>query len=99
MPEIKLTITDDNGTETVCDKFFALSVADSPFGKHVINYAHMVDVDTIALSMFNVVCEVMDLSPKKALKYIHNLYKASVIQSTIVKKEGYGRDHLHDFHS
>lgn len=88
MPEIKLTITNDDGTETVCDKFFALSVTDSPFGKYVINYAHMVDVDTIAIASFNLVCEVMDLSPKKALKYIHSLYKTSEIQSTIVKRRG-----------
>ena len=99
MPEIKLTITDDNGVETACDNFYALLVTNSLFGKHVINYAHMVDVDTIAIASFNLVCEVMDLSPKKALKYIHVLYKAAEIQSTIVKKEGCGRDHLHDFHS
>ena len=88
MQGFKLTITNDDGTETVCDKFFALSVSDSPFGKHVINYAHMVDVDTIAIASFNLVCEVMDLSPKKALKYIHSLYKASEIQSTTVKRRG-----------
>ena len=88
MPEIKLTITNDDGTETVCDKFFALSVTDTPFGKHVINYARMVDVDTIALASFNLVYEVMDLSPKKALEYIRSLYKASNIQSTILKRRG-----------
>lgn len=88
MPEIKLTIVNDDGTETACDNFYALLVTGSLFGKHVINYAHMVDVDTIAIASFNLVCEVMDLSPKKALKYIHNLYKASVIQSTYHREEG-----------
>lgn len=88
MPEIKLTIVNDDGTETACDNFYALMVTSSLFGKHVINYAHMVDVDTIAIASFNLVCEVMDLSPKKALKYIHDLYEAAEIQSVYHREEG-----------
>lgn len=87
MPEIKLTIVNDDGTETACDNFYALVVTGSLFGKHVINCVHMVDVDTIAIASFNLVCEVMDLSPKKALKYIRDLYEAAEIQSTYHREE------------
>lgn len=77
MTSAKAYIINEDGTETRCERFYLLSVVDTPFGTVTIEHGQKINIRTIALSTMHLLCENLEMSPKKALKYLRALYDAS----------------------